>query len=157
MIRRNVLSGPGFRKHGYTTAQIGKWHTGIDSGYGRDWDHQLVWSRPKYPQNAGNYFDDQIIEANGKKQRISGYKLIGTDRAIDLLRGKIVTRNLLRLVALLGAVRPFTPADRHRNSYPDAVVPEPADIYPDQPTEKAQIWRGEIAVCNSAGYKAGFG
>ena len=23
-------------------------------GYGRDWDHQMVWSRPKYPQNAGN-------------------------------------------------------------------------------------------------------
>ena len=36
-----------FRIHGYSTAQIGKWHTGVDSGYGRDWDHQIVWSRPK--------------------------------------------------------------------------------------------------------------
>ncbi len=36
-----------FRMHGYSTAQIGKWHTGVDSGYGRDWDHQIVWSRPK--------------------------------------------------------------------------------------------------------------
>ena len=58
-----------------------------------------------------------------------------------------MTRNLLVLVALLGAVHgPFTPADRHRNSYPDAVVPEPADIYPDQPTRKeTQICESEIA------------
>ena len=27
-----------FREHGYHTAQIGKWHTGTDSGQGRDWD-----------------------------------------------------------------------------------------------------------------------
>lgn len=29
-----------FRQHGYHTAQIGKWHSGRDSGFGRDWDHQ---------------------------------------------------------------------------------------------------------------------
>jgi arylsulfatase A-like enzyme len=29
-----------FREHGYTTAQIGKWHTGVDAGTGRDWDWQ---------------------------------------------------------------------------------------------------------------------
>ena len=130
-----------FRKHGYTTAQIGKWHTGIDSGYGRDWDHQLVWSRPKYPQNAGNYFDDQIIEVNGKKQRISGYTTDWyTDRAIDFIEGKNRDpKSPWYLWLCFGAVHgPFTPADRHRNSYPDAVVPEPADIYPDQPTRKGK-------------------
>ena len=25
------------RRQGYQTAQIGKWHTGTDAGYGRDW------------------------------------------------------------------------------------------------------------------------
>ena len=35
-----------FRRQGYQTAQIGKWHTGTDSGYGRDWDYQIVWNRP---------------------------------------------------------------------------------------------------------------
>ena len=25
-----------FRDNGYFTAQIGKWHTGVDTGYGRD-------------------------------------------------------------------------------------------------------------------------
>ncbi|MCP4816256.1 MAG: sulfatase-like hydrolase/transferase, partial [Planctomycetaceae bacterium] len=36
-----------FRRHGYQTAQIGKWHTGTDTGYGRDWDYQVVWNRPR--------------------------------------------------------------------------------------------------------------
>ena len=26
----------------------------------RDWDHQIVWNRPKYPENSPNYYDDQI-------------------------------------------------------------------------------------------------
>ncbi len=32
-----------FRERGYSTAQIGKWHVGTDTGYGRDWDYQYVW------------------------------------------------------------------------------------------------------------------
>ena len=32
-----------FRANGYTTAQIGKWHTGVDVGYGRDWDPIRIW------------------------------------------------------------------------------------------------------------------
>ena len=43
-----------FRKQGYHTAQIGKWHTGTDPGFGRDWDYQIVWNRPRHPDNAGN-------------------------------------------------------------------------------------------------------
>ena len=38
-----------FRKQGYHTAQIGKWHTGTDTGFGRDWDFQIVWNRPAHP------------------------------------------------------------------------------------------------------------
>lgn len=45
-----------FRRHGYHTAQIGKWHTGTDAGFGRDWDYQIVWNRPKLPDNAGAYY-----------------------------------------------------------------------------------------------------
>ncbi|MCH2205898.1 MAG: hypothetical protein MK132_08515 [Lentisphaerales bacterium] len=33
-----------FRKNGYFTAHLGKVHTGIDFGYGRDWDYQIVWN-----------------------------------------------------------------------------------------------------------------
>ena len=44
-----------FRDKGYVTAQIGKWHTGTDTGYGRDWDYQLVWNRPKYTETSTHY------------------------------------------------------------------------------------------------------
>ncbi len=123
-----------FRENGFTTAQIGKWHTGIDSGYGRDWDHQMVWSRPKYPENAGNYFDDQIIEVDGVKQRISGYTTDWyTDRAVEFIEGKNRKPDAPWYLWLcFGAVHgPFTPAERHQDDYPNAQVPEPADIYPD--------------------------
>ena len=54
-----------FRENGYITAQIGKWHTGVDGGYGRDWDYQIVWNRPKYVDNSPNYYYDQLTEFNG--------------------------------------------------------------------------------------------
>src|SRR3954462_13670769 len=40
-----------FRHAGYVTGQIGKWHTGADAGFGRDWDYQAVWNRPALPKN----------------------------------------------------------------------------------------------------------
>lgn len=122
-----------FREQGYSTAQIGKWHTGIDSGYGRDWDHQIVWSRPKYPKNAGHYYDDQIIEIDGVVQRISGYTTDWyTDRAEDFIRGKHRKKDQPWYLWLcFGAVHgPFTPAERHQQAYPNASVPEPVNIYP---------------------------
>ena len=48
-----------FRRSGYHTAQIGKWHTGTDAGFGRDWDYQVVWNRPRHPDNAGAYYERQ--------------------------------------------------------------------------------------------------
>ena len=43
-----------FRQQGYATAHIGKWHTGVDAGFGRDWDHQKVWNRPRHPDRQRN-------------------------------------------------------------------------------------------------------
>jgi arylsulfatase A-like enzyme len=122
-----------FRENGYSTAQIGKWHTGIDSGYGRDWDHQIVWSRPKYPKNAGHYYDDQIVEIDGEVKRVSGYTTDWyTDRAEDFIRGKHRQEDQPWYLWLcFGAVHgPFTPAERHQTAYPNATVPEPVNIYP---------------------------
>ena len=39
-----------FRKDGYQTAQIGKWHTGVDNGFGRDWDFQKCGTVPHSPK-----------------------------------------------------------------------------------------------------------
>ena len=78
-----------FRDNGYFTAQIGKWHTGTDTGFGRDWDFQLVWNRPKYTETSTHYYYDQPITYQGGKTEI--LKRYSTDQytdwATDLIRG----------------------------------------------------------------------
>ena len=126
-----------FRENGYVTAQIGKWHTGTDTGAGRDWDHQIVWNRPGYPENAGNYYYDQLITTNGGETRVvKGYATDNYTRwALDFIRGDHRDpEKPWYLWLCYGAVHaPFTPADRHLQAYPDATVPIPADIYPPRP------------------------
>lgn len=127
-----------FRSAGYNTAQVGKWHTGTDTGAGRDWDWQAVWNRPKYQQNSGHYFYDQIIEFSGKDQKtetklVRGYSTDNyTNLAEDFIRGE--HRDEGRpwyLWVCYGAVHgPFTPAVRHRDAYPNVKIPVPADIFP---------------------------
>jgi len=123
-----------FRKRGYHTAQIGKWHTGIDTGHGRDWDFQMVWNRPGLPDNAPNYYYDQKISVNGGEPKLTkGYSTDNyTDWAVDYINGKNRTGDKPWFLWLCyGAVHgPFTPADRHLNDYPNARVDPPAGIYP---------------------------
>ena len=132
-----------FRKHGYQTAQIGKWHTGTDTGYGRDWDYQIVWNRPRHTSNAGNYYKDQMIEFNGGKAKlVKGYSTDNyTKWATDYLKGEGRDENKPWYLWLCyGAVHgPFTPADRHLNAYPDVKVPVPADIYSPRPGKPAYV------------------
>ena len=126
-----------FRQHGYVTAQIGKWHTGNDAGYGRDWDYQVVWNRPKFPDNAGHYYYDQLISINGAPAKVNhGYSTDNyTCWADEFIRGAHRDRNKPWYLWLCyGAVHgPFTPAPRHRSAYPHPKVPTPADIYPPRP------------------------
>lgn len=121
-----------FRKQGYQTAQIGKWHTGTDVGYGRDWDYQRVWNRPKHPENAGNYYYDQIITMNGREELVSGYSTDNyTDWAVDYIKG--AGRDHERpwyLWLCYGAIHgPTTPAERHKQLYTGETSAPPADIF----------------------------
>lgn len=138
-----------FREQGYYTAQIGKWHTGVDSGYGRDWDHQIVWNRPKYPENAPNYFYDQLIEFDGSEPKL--VKEYTTDRYTDWAEDFVRNRGPESgkpwyLWLCYGAVHgPFTPADRHKDAYADATEPDIPDIYPPRPgkpeyMDKMEFW-----------------
>lgn len=135
-----------FRKNGYTTAQIGKWHTGTDTGYGRDWDYQIVWNRPKHPETSQNYYYDQPITYQGGETKI--LKEYSTDQytewALDYIRGNGRDKDKPWYLWLCyGAVHsPYTPADRHKEEYANIEVPTPKDIFPPRPTKPD--WAQEI-------------
>lgn len=126
-----------FRENGYFTAQIGKWHTGTDTGYGRDWDFQIVWNRPKYTDTSGNYYYNQPITYQGGKteilERYSSDQY--TDWAVDLIEGNGRDQDKPWYLWLCyGAVHgPFTPADRHLDAYPGIDFDTPADVFPPRP------------------------
>ena len=134
-----------FRSEGYITAQVGKWHTGTNTGAGRDWDWQAVWNRPKYQHNSGNYFYDQIIEFSGRDQPtetklVRGYSTDNyTNLAEDFIRGEHREEGRpWYLWVCYGAVHgPFTPAVRHREEYSDVTIPVPKDIFPPRPGKPA--------------------
>jgi arylsulfatase A-like enzyme len=137
-----------FREHGYQTAQIGKWHTGEDAGFGRDWDFQMVWDRPKHPENAGAYYTDEIIATNGVEAKIEGYPADNYNKwACDYIRG--AHRDPQKpwyLWLCYGNIHgPSIPPARDKGRYKDAPVPEPADILPPRPGKpeylnKTQAW-----------------
>lgn len=127
-----------FRENGYQTAHIGKWHTGTDTGMGRDWDYQIVWNRPKHPENSGSYYKDQIITFNdGETRKVEGYSTDNYTRwALEFLKGEQGREEgkPWYLWLCYGAVHgPFTPAPRHVGAYADAEVPIPEDIFGPRP------------------------
>lgn len=137
-----------FRKQGYHTAQIGKWHTGIDTGFGRDWDYQIVWNRPGHPENAGNYYADQILTFNGVDRLTKGYSTDNyTDWAVDYITGQHRDPNKPWYLWLCyGAIHgPTTPAARHQGKFAGQSALLPADIigpWPDKPAylENVKAW-----------------
>lgn len=120
-----------FRAGGYHTAQIGKWHTGTDAGFGRDWDYQIVWNRPKHPENAGAYYEKQILAINGEEKTVEGYPADNyTKWAVEYVKGEHRDKGKPWFLWLCyGSVHgPSKPAARHKGLYKDAKVPEPADL-----------------------------
>ena len=132
-----------FRDNGYTTAQIGKWHTGVDAGFGRDWDYQIVWNRPRHPKNSPNYYDKQLISKNGGEPVMTeGYTTDNyTDWAVDYIKGEGRDGDKPWYLWLCyGAVHgPFTPADRHLDEYAGLEIPIPKDVYPPRPGKPKYI------------------
>ncbi|WP_010587053.1 sulfatase-like hydrolase/transferase [Schlesneria paludicola] len=137
-----------FRKQGYQTAQIGKWHTGTDTGFGRDWDFQIVWNRPGHPDNAGNYYYDQLLTFNGEDRETPGYSSDNYSQwAAEYIQGKHRTADKPWYLWLCyGAIHgPTTPAERHRGTLADKTASLPMDIlgpWPDKPAylNKTRAW-----------------
>jgi arylsulfatase A-like enzyme len=123
-----------FREEGYFMAHIGKWHTGTDTGYGRDWDHQIVWNRPRYPENALSYYYDQLIEFNGgKPEMVPGYSTDNyTKWADEFIRSedREAGEPWFLWLAYSAPHREFTPAQRHLDQYANISVANPEDIFP---------------------------
>jgi arylsulfatase A-like enzyme len=148
-----------FRRAGYQTAQIGKWHTGADAGFGRDWDYQVVWNRPKYPENAGAYYDRQRLGINGTEQWRDGYPADNYNRwAVEYVRGANRDPEKPWFLWLChGSVHgPSKPAPRHQGRYQDAVVPIPSEIlgpWPGKPDYLANTlaWRRDARGAIVAG------
>ena len=136
-----------FRKHGYVTAQIGKWHTGVDGGFGRDWDYQIIWNRPKYVKNSPNYYHDQLTEFNGgEPELVKGYTTDNyTKWAVEFINGKgREAEKPWYLWLCYGAVHgPFTPSERHKGEYKAAKVPVPKDVYPPRPGKPGYVRKME--------------
>lgn len=150
-----------FRERGYITAHIGKWHTGVDAGTKRDWDWQIVWNRPKHPENAGHYYEMQILSFNGEERMTEGYSTDNyTKWACDFIKGE--HRDATKpwyLWLCYGAIHgPTTPAKRHKGLHKNDEVRVPADIFPPREgkpdyLKKTQAWtkgeNGEILAGKS--------
>jgi arylsulfatase A-like enzyme len=163
------------RQSGYHTAHIGKWHTGIDAGFGRDWDYQIVWNRPKHPENAGAYYEKQLLAFNGEEKWQDGYPTDNyTKWALEYIKGdkRDKAKPWFLWLCYPSVHGPSTPAARHKGIYKDAKVPEPADLLGPWPGKPAYLkdtfaWRktkdgrivgtsngNELAVGDDAGTRA---
>ncbi|MBS0209379.1 MAG: sulfatase-like hydrolase/transferase [Planctomycetes bacterium] len=142
------------RRQGYQTAQIGKWHTGVDSGWERDWDYQIVWNRPKHPENAGAYYKKQILAFNGQERKTDGYSTDNyTDWAVDYIRGQNrVADKPWFLWLCYGAIHgPTTPADRHKGKLAGNTAKIPADIFGPRPNKPSYLDRTQAWIPNGSG------
>src|ERR1051325_260117 len=144
-----------FRALGYFTGQIGKWHTGADAGFGRDWDYQRVWNRPAHPANAPNYYKTQLISFHGAKPKeVTGYSTDNyTDWAVDFINGKERDKDKPWFLWLCyGATHgPFTPAERHKNAYPNVKVDVPKDLFGPREGKPAYVQKMDVWAKGKSG------
>lgn len=146
-----------FRASGYQTAQIGKWHTGADTGFGRDWDYQIVWNRPGHPDNAGNYYTDQLLTFNGVDRMTDGYSTDNYSQwAADYISGQHRDPNKPWYLWLCyGAIHgPTTPADRHKGALKGNQAPVPKDIVGPRPDKPAYLVDTQAWMLRSDGRPA---
>ena len=143
-----------FRRGGYFTGIIGKWHTGSDAGHGRDWDYSAIWDHTR-PNIYGGYYRKQKISFNGAPPKaVGGYSTDNYTRwAVSFVqdRAKDASKPWYLWLCYDAVHGPYTNAERHKGDYQaTAPVPVPKDIYPPRPTKptymrKYGLWRRNAA------------
>lgn len=125
-----------FRKNGYTTAVIGKWHLASDYGHGKVWDHSIIWERLGY-EKSGSYFRDQKLRFDGGDfTPVDGHSTDNYTRYATNFIERDHEQPWMLWLCYDAVHAPFTPADRHEGAYDQAgPIEVPKDIYPPRPTK----------------------
>ncbi len=136
-----------FRKAGYHTGIIGKWHTGKDKGHGRAWDYSAIWDHVQ--SNA--YYVGQSIDFNGgPPEKVGGYSTDNyTTWAVEYVkaRAKQPGQPWYLWLCYDAVHHPFQEAARHQDDYRETpLVRVPQDIYPPRPDKPRYmrdygVWR----------------
>jgi arylsulfatase A-like enzyme len=123
------------RKAGYTTAFVGKWHLGEDTGHGRDWDHSVVWNTK---DQKGDLHNDQILSIDAEAKRVvPGHSTDVYTRHADEFIRREHDRPWFLWLCYLAPHYPLAVAPRHRERYAGAEVPIPADVFGPRPGKPA--------------------
>ena len=114
------------RQAGYLAAIIGKWHLGNDHGFGRDWDHSVVWTQPPGLGALKNSYRDPALSLDGHPPTtVPGYSTdLYTEHAVEYVRHAHDQPWLLWL-CYNAPHGPSEPHERHKDRYRDAAVREP--------------------------------
>jgi arylsulfatase A-like enzyme len=132
-----------FRREGWYTGIVGKWHTGSDHGHGRDWDYSAIWD---YSQSNiyGKYYTNQKMSINGGEPTpVGGYSTDNYTRyALDFIHDRAADpdRPWYLWLCYDAPHGPWKVADRHIGDYSNVPQePIPTDIYPPRPTKAAHM------------------